>query len=118
MACALISSISSYYGIIPILTYLINLILIFKCPIYPSTNLYRLNLTQIIGIVVQALILIRAIMGSNITPENEVGKTETSLGIYFPFSIIILLLILCLVAMIYSFYSIKKIRCCQLEFDW
>jgi hypothetical protein len=44
--------------------------------------------------------------------------TETSLGVYFPFSVVVLLLLLCVVGFVYSVYGIRRIRCCKLEMDW
>jgi hypothetical protein len=44
--------------------------------------------------------------------------TETSLGVYFPFSVVALLLLLCVVGLVYSVYGIRRIRCCKLEMDW
>ena len=44
--------------------------------------------------------------------------TETSLGVYFPFSVVALLLLLCVVGLVYSVYGIRRVRCCKLEMDW
>jgi hypothetical protein len=49
---------------------------------------------------------------------SEVGRTESSLGVYFPFSIVVLLFLLCVVGFVYSVYGIRRIRCCKLEMDW
>lgn len=57
-------------------------------------------------------------MAKELSPESVVGKSETSLGIYFAFSIISLLLILCLLSFVYVIYGIKRIRCCELQLNW
>jgi hypothetical protein len=98
--------------------YLAFFIFVYKFSPYPSSSLYRLYLTYFVGFVVQTLLFVRAMVLEYGPSVSEVGRTETSLGVYFPFSIVILLFLLCVVGFVYSVYGIRRIRCCKLEMDW
>lgn len=112
LSCSILSPLTPFYTLLPLLTTTLALLLTYKHPPYPSSNLYRLYFTQLTGIVVQSILAARAIMTRNLNADDMVGYNESSLGVYFPFSIISLLFLLCLVALVYSVYGVKRVRCC------
>ena len=100
-----------------VVIYILSFIFVCKYSPYPASSLYRVYFTYLIGGIAQSLLFIRAMIlafGS----QTQVGRTESSLGVYFPFSIVALLLLLCAVGLVYSVYGIRKVRCCKLEMDW
>ena len=40
------------------------------------------------------------------------------MSLYFTISVVILLFLLCAKAYAFSFYGIRRIRCCELQMDW
>ena len=98
--------------------YLASFLFVYKYSPYPASSLYRLYFTYCTGFVVQSLLFIRSMVLEYGPSESDIGLTETSLGVYFPFSMVILLFLLCVVGLVYSVYSIRRVRCCKLEMDW
>lgn len=68
------SSSFEYVNMIPMITYLLNFILLYKVPVYPSSNLYRLYSAQFVGMIVQAIFLTRRIMSVSISSESAIGQ--------------------------------------------
>jgi hypothetical protein len=113
-----LGSLVSFNRLCAIGLYVASFIFVFKFSPYPASSLYRLYLTYTVGFVVQTLMFVRAMILEYGPSESEVGRTETSLGVYFPFSIVVLLFLLCVIGLVYSVYGIRRIRCCKLEMDW
>ena len=108
----------TYVNMIPMIMYIVNFLLLYKVPVYPSSNLYRLYSAQFVGMIVQAIFLTRRILSVSITAEDAIGQEENSLSMYFTISVVILLFLLCLESFAFSFYGIRRIRCCELQMDW
>jgi hypothetical protein len=64
--------------------------------------------------VIQAFLLAKKTMNG----KMEAGMFEGDEGEYLPLIILGLLFLVLSVGLIFEVYSIKKIRCVQLEFDW
>jgi hypothetical protein len=101
-----------------VVLYVVLFVFVCKHSPYPTSSLYRLYFTYFTGGVVQTLLFIRGIILEFGPSSSRVGMTETSLGVYFPFSVVALLLLLCIVGLVYSVYGIRRVRCCKLEMDW
>ena len=57
----------TYVNMIPMIMYIVNFLLLYKVPVYPSSNLYRLYSAQFVGMIVQAIFLTRRILSVSIT---------------------------------------------------
>ncbi len=91
-------------------------IVLYDQSIYNPPNKYRLYLNYASGIVIQVLFMVRKLLLYKVT--DSVGDEESSYGIYLPYSILALLIVVLLNALAFVIYSIKRIRCCQLEIQW
>ena len=82
--------------------------------LYNPANKYRVYFNCCIGIVIQALLLAKKTMEE----KMEAGMEENDKGEYLPFLILSLIFLALAVGLLFEVYSIKKIRCFQLEFEW
>lgn len=106
------------HGLIPIVISLLQTayVYFYNCEIYNPPHKYRLYLNYTATFMIQVLLLIRKLLLLN--NEEVIGAEESNYGLYLPFSILLLLLIVELNALAFLIYSIKRIRCCQLEIEW
>ena len=69
-----LSSSFLYVNMIPMIKYVVMFVLLYKAPVYPSSNLYRLYSGQFVGMAVQAIFLARRILSVEITADDAIGK--------------------------------------------
>lgn len=113
-----LSAFVPYNRLAAIVLYVGMVVFVYKYSPYRLSSLYRLYFTLFVGFMIQTLLLVRSALLQEATNETYIGRIESSLGVYFPYSIVISLLLICMIAIAYSIYGIQKTRCCELETDW
>jgi hypothetical protein len=104
------------HGLIPILLLIGQILYLtfYDKNLYNPPNKYRLYFNYLMGIMIQGLLMGKKIMDEKL----NVGEEENDGGEYWPFTILGSLFLVLLVGLSYELYSIKKIRCFQLEVEW
>jgi hypothetical protein len=106
----------SLHGLVPMVLCLCQIVymMLWDKNLYNPANKYRLYFNCCVGIVIQAFLLAKKTMNG----KMEAGMFEGDEGEYLPLIILGLLFLVLSVGLVFEVYSIKKIRCVQLEFEW
>lgn len=108
------SSVFRLQGIVPILLSIgwIIYMRFYDKRVYNPANKYRVYFNCCAVITIQVLLLARKYL----LLENEelIGREESNYGMYLPYSLLAVLLLVEVIAIVFVGYSIKRVRCCQL----
>ncbi len=98
-------------GVVVLLVFFVwCMIVMVKLKPYTRSEMLRLCLSFILSLFVQVIYVYQSLTSSQLTEE--------SINLYLPFSVITLVFIIYGINLAFYIYSIKQIRCCELEIEW
>jgi hypothetical protein len=100
------------WHVIPIFTSLIGFSLVFALKFYNHSNMYRVAWNYFVSTNIQSFLLLKHYNYS--LTSSKMGALELNSSLYLPLTIFILLLVSVILSLTFYFYSIKKLRCCNL----